>query len=134
MARRSQRDKEQHSDEEAERRFPGAVKAGSNAKPKPIEPKPIEPKPIESLTAKSVPAPSKKKSKAKRERFVTPVTCPQCALNGSAAWEESERGNLETTIKSVSDGFRIDRGTEIYCADCGVKATIGRTLSRSETK
>lgn len=70
----------------------------------------------------------------KRERFVTPVTCPQCALNGSATWEESERGDLETIIKSVSDGFRIDRGTEIYCANCGVKAIVGRSLSRSEMK
>jgi hypothetical protein len=70
----------------------------------------------------------------KREHFVTPVTCPQCALNGSATWEESERGDLETTLKGVSDGFRIDRGTEIYCNDCGVKAIVGRTLSRSEMK
>ena len=76
----------------------------------------------------------KKKLKAKRERFVTPVTCPQCALNGSANWEESELGDLETTIKSVSDGFRIGRDTEIYCADCGVKAIVGQTLSRSEMK
>jgi len=70
----------------------------------------------------------------KRERFVTPVTCPQCALNGSATWEESERGDLETIIKSVSDGFRIDRGSEIYCTGCGVKAIVGRSLSRSEMK
>jgi hypothetical protein len=26
----------------------------------------------------------------------------------------------------------IGPGTEIYCDDCGVKATFGRTLSRSE--
>ena len=71
---------------------------------------------------------------AKRERFVTPVTCPVCALNGSATWEESERGDLETIIKSVSDGLRIDHGTEIYCANCGVKAIVGRTRSRSEMK
>ena len=77
---------------------------------------------------------AKRVKRAKRERFVTPVTCPECALNGSANWEESERGDLETTIKSVSDGFRIEHGTEIYCTDCGVKATIGRTLSRSEMK
>jgi len=68
----------------------------------------------------------------KRERFVTPVTCPQCALNGSATWEESERGDLETTLKGVSSGFKIDGGQEIYCAGCGVKAIVGRTLSRSE--
>ena len=65
----------------------------------------------------------------KRERFVTPVTCPQCAFNGSATWEESERGDLETIIKSVSDGFGIDRGSEIYCTGCGVKAIVGRSLS-----
>ena len=70
----------------------------------------------------------------KRERFVTHVTCPQCALNGSATWEEDESRNLETTIKSLSHGFKIGPDMEIYCADCGVKATIGRTLSRSEMK
>ena len=61
----------------------------------------------------------------KRERFVTHVTCPQCALNGSATWEEDESGNLETTIKSLSHGFKIGPGIAIYCADCGIKATIG---------
>ena len=71
---------------------------------------------------------------AKRERFVTPLTCPECAVNGSATWEERERGDLETIIKSVSEGFRIDLGTEIYCVNCGVKANVGRTLSRSEMK
>jgi hypothetical protein len=71
-------------------------------------------------------------AKVKRERFVTPVTCPQCALNGSVTWEEDEGGYLETTIKSISHGFMIGPGTEIYCDDCGVKATFGRTLSRSE--
>ena len=70
----------------------------------------------------------------KREHFVTPVTCPQCALNGSATWEESERGDLETTLKGVSEGFKIDGGQEIYCAGCGVKAIVGRSLSRSEIK
>jgi hypothetical protein len=70
---------------------------------------------------------------AKRERFVTHVTCPECALNGSATWEESEREDLETRIKSVSDGFTIGPGgNEVNCAGCGVKATAGKTLSRSE--
>jgi hypothetical protein len=45
-------------------------------------------------------------------------------LNGSARWEENESGNLETTIKSLSHGFRIGPGTEIHCANCGVKARI----------
>jgi hypothetical protein len=40
----------------------------------------------------------------KREHFVTPLTCPECALNGSATWEEDEKGNLETTIKILSSG------------------------------
>jgi len=63
---------------------------------------------------------------AKRERFVTSVTCPECALNGSATWEENESGNLEITIKSLSHGFRIGLDNEILCANCGVKArTIG---------
>jgi hypothetical protein len=71
-------------------------------------------------------------STIKREQFITPVTCPQCARNGSAAWEEDERRNLQTRIKSISHGFMVGPGTEIYCDDCGVKAIFGRTLSRSE--
>jgi hypothetical protein len=71
---------------------------------------------------------------AKREHFVTAVTCPECALNGSAAWEEDAGGHLETTIKSLSDGFKMGPDGEIYCTECGVKANIGRTLSRSEMK
>jgi hypothetical protein len=66
----------------------------------------------------------------KHERFVTPVTCPECALNGAATWEE--RGDLETVIQSLSDGFRIDPDGEIFCAGCGVKAVKGKTLCRSE--
>jgi hypothetical protein len=73
-------------------------------------------------------------TKHKREHFVTSVTCPQCALNGAATWEESQHGNLDTTIKKISDGFRISAGREIYCAECGVKAAIGKTLSRFEMK
>jgi hypothetical protein len=83
-----------------------------------------KPKPLKRMTPKGVPAQSKKKSKTKREHFVTPVPCPECALNGCATWEESKRGDLETTIKSISDGFGIDRGTEIYCADCGVRQIL----------
>jgi hypothetical protein len=72
----------------------------------------------------------------KRERFVTSVTCPECALNGSATWEENESGNLETAISSLSHGFRIGPGNEILCANCGVKARIigiasGTKLGRS---
>ena len=71
---------------------------------------------------------------AKREHVVTPVTCPECALNGSATWEEDEKGNLETTVKTLSPGFRVGSDSEIHCAECGVKARIGRTLSRSEKR
>jgi Zn ribbon nucleic-acid-binding protein len=70
----------------------------------------------------------------KRERFVMSVTCPVCALNGSATWEENESGNLETTIKSLSHGFRIAPGNEVHCADCGVKARIvGITVDTKQT-
>src|SRR5271168_730022 len=41
---------------------------------------------------------------AKREHFVTHMTCPECALNRSATWEEDASG--ETTIKTLSDGFK----------------------------
>jgi hypothetical protein len=84
--------------------------------------------PVEAVRAAIVQEHRARGRKPKRERFTTPVTCPECALNGSANWEESERGDLETTIKSVSDGFRIERsGTEVYCAECGVKAKIGKS-------
>ena len=71
---------------------------------------------------------------AKLERFVTSVTCPVCALNGSATWEENESGNLETTIKSLSHGFRIGPDSEILCANCGVRARIiGITVGTKQT-
>jgi hypothetical protein len=53
MARHPQRDNEQYSDEEAQRRFVAAVKAGLNTKPKPLK----------SMTPKGVPAQSKKREK-----------------------------------------------------------------------
>ena len=68
----------------------------------------------------------------KRERFVTPVTCPECALNGAATWEE--RGDLQTTNEGLSAGFRNSPDGEIFCGSCGVKALVGKTLSRSETQ
>jgi hypothetical protein len=57
MARHPQRDNEQYSDEEAQRRFLAAVKAGLNTKPKPLK----------SITPKGVPAQSKKQQKAQAE-------------------------------------------------------------------
>jgi hypothetical protein len=56
MARHPQHDNEQYSDEEAQRRFIAAVKAGLNTKPTPLK----------SITPKGVPAQSKKRQKAKR--------------------------------------------------------------------
>jgi hypothetical protein len=53
MARHPQRDNEQYSDEEAQRRFVAAVKAGLNTKPQPLK----------SMTPKGVPAQSKKRRK-----------------------------------------------------------------------
>jgi hypothetical protein len=53
MARHPQRDNEQYSDEEAQRRFLAAVKAGLNTKPKPLK----------SMTPKGVRAQSKKRQK-----------------------------------------------------------------------
>jgi hypothetical protein len=55
MARHPQRDNEQYSDEEAQRRFVTAVKAGLNTSPKPLK----------SITPKGVPAQSKKQRQRK---------------------------------------------------------------------
>jgi len=55
MGRHPQRDNEQYSDEEAQQRFLAAVKAGLNAKPKPLK----------SITPKGVPAQSKKRQRKK---------------------------------------------------------------------
>jgi hypothetical protein len=51
MARHPERDNEPYSDEEAQRRFLTAVKAGLNTSPKPLK----------SITPKGVPAQSKKR-------------------------------------------------------------------------
>ncbi len=62
MARHPQRDNEQYSDEEAQRRFLAAVKAGLNTKPTPLK----------SITPKGVLAQSKKKQKL-RARSGEPI-------------------------------------------------------------
>jgi hypothetical protein len=54
MARHPQRDNEPYSEEEAQRRFLAAVKAGLNTKPKPLK----------SIAPKGVPAQSKKRQSA----------------------------------------------------------------------
>jgi hypothetical protein len=64
----------------------------------------------------------------KRERFVTPLTCPECALNGSANWEESERGDLETTIQDVSEGFSIGPDGEISLFERSFRQAILRRV------
>ena len=53
MARHPQNDNEQYSDEEAQRRFIAAVKAGLNTKPTPLK----------SMTPKGIPAQSKRKDR-----------------------------------------------------------------------
>jgi hypothetical protein len=55
MARHPQRDNEQYSDEEAQRRLLIAVKAGLDTKSKPLK----------SIVPKGVPAQSKKRQKAR---------------------------------------------------------------------
>jgi len=60
MARHPQRDNEQYSDEETQRRFLAAVKAGLNTKPTPLK----------SITPKGVPAQSKKRNS--RLRHIIP--------------------------------------------------------------
>ena len=55
MARFPQRNNEQYSEEEAQRRFLAAVEAGLNPKPRPLK----------SITPKGVPAQSKKRQPRK---------------------------------------------------------------------
>jgi hypothetical protein len=55
MARHPQNGNEQYSDEEAQRRFLAAVKAGLNTKPQPLK----------NMTPKGVPAQSKKQRVSK---------------------------------------------------------------------
>jgi hypothetical protein len=42
-------------------------------------------------------------------------------INGSATWEEDEKGNLKTTVKILSSGLSVGPESEIRCAECGVK-------------
>jgi hypothetical protein len=58
MARHPQNGNDQYSDEETQRRFLAAVKAGLNTKPKPLK----------SMTPKGVPAQSKKQSKRRSRK------------------------------------------------------------------
>jgi hypothetical protein len=58
MARHPQRDNEPYSEEEAQRRFLAAVKAGLNTRPKPVK----------SITPKGVPAQSKKRQSGSAKR------------------------------------------------------------------
>jgi hypothetical protein len=72
---------------------------------------------------------------AKREQSVTLVTCPVCALNGSATQVEIEAGNTKPTIKSPVFGFRIDPDSEIQYANRGVTADIvGIPIDTNKTK
>jgi hypothetical protein len=57
---------------------------------------------------------------ARREQA---VVCPNCKKAGSAIWEGNENPayqggelgwELATTLKSVSSGFRLGEGTEIF--------------------
>lgn len=52
-----EKDSDRYSEEEAQRRFLAAVKAGLNTKPKPLK----------SITPKGVPAQSKKKASARKK-------------------------------------------------------------------
>jgi hypothetical protein len=61
MARTSTKSDDQYSEEEAQRRFIAAVKAGLNTKPKPLK----------SMTPKGVQAQSKKRQKSKVRAVVT---------------------------------------------------------------
>ena len=47
-------------------------------------------------------------------------------INGSATWEEDEKGNLKTTVKILSSGLSVGPESEIRCAECGVKAQTHR--------
>jgi hypothetical protein len=63
---------------------------------------------------------------AKREQCETAVVCPNCKKIGTVRWEENKnsfrhRAELGTTLKSVSSGFRVGKGTEIFCTTCNIR-------------
>jgi uncharacterized Zn finger protein (UPF0148 family) len=65
------------------------------------------------------------------ERFVAYVVCPKCGQTGAAVWEKSEdpvwrRGEWDTTVTRVSEGFRPGRAGQIFCAVCEVEAVVGQ--------
>jgi hypothetical protein len=69
----------------------------------------------------------------KAEQFISVVTCPECGRTGTATWEKDENPNASQDddegmlLEGVSDGFRFDLDSKIYCVDCGVEAMTGRS-------
>lgn len=65
-----------------------------------------------------------------RERFIAYVVCPKCGQKGAAVWEENEdpvfqRGDWNTALTRVSEGFRVVAAGKIFCAACDVEAGVG---------
>lgn len=68
-----------------------------------------------------------------RDRFGANLRCPKCGHTGEVKFSEAEgfaylRGNRETTVEALSDGFKIVEEktwlatVDIYCEKCDVSA------------
>ncbi len=65
------------------------------------------------------------KNMARREEYEISITCPRCGKRGTSTREENENpyyrgGRFDSVPHSVSDGFRIEKGSEIFCTTCNI--------------
>lgn len=73
-----------------------------------------------------------------RDNFSVPLLCPKCHREGTADLSQADgwafvKGNRETSIESMPEGFKAVEGSNRYtadmdiaCADCGVSAVAPR--------
>lgn len=72
----------------------------------------------------------------RRERFIAYIVCPKCEREGAAIWEESEepvyrRGEWDTTLTRVSDGFVTGRKGKILCLACNVEVVVRQNRKKT---
>ena len=69
----------------------------------------------------------------KREKYTSPIRCPECEKKGEVEWEENENpmhadGRFDRELVSVSFGFcHVSGGREnpvVQCVDCNITVPI----------